>query len=135
MHHPHVIVRRQKGFSEFMWQSSFSYDFKGPYHIQEKETKEEKAACKKDIKLRNFARFLSDKRDWEEEWDLAQKQKIRLKEEQIRVNDFRARLGRANAVKALKVLQAKERPTFHHTEATSLIVLKRGRGGINWYRY
>ena len=68
-HHPHVITRRWKGFSEFMWWSAFSYDYKGPYYIQEKETKEEKAACKKDIKLRNFARFLSNKRDQEEAWD------------------------------------------------------------------
>jgi hypothetical protein len=85
-HHPHVITRRWKGFSEFMWWSAFSYDCKGPYHIWEKETKEEKAACKKDIELRNFARFLSDKHDWEEAWDKKQARKIREKEEQIKEN-------------------------------------------------
>lgn len=69
-YHPHVISRRWKGFSEFMWWSCFSYDQKGPYHIWEAETKEEKAAQKKDIDLRNSARFMSDKAVWEDEWDL-----------------------------------------------------------------
>src|SRR5450432_4648176 len=47
--HLHIITRRWKGFSEFMWWSCFSYDKKGPYHIWELETKEEREACKKDL--------------------------------------------------------------------------------------
>ena len=66
VHHVHVISRRWKGFSEFMWWSAFSYDKKGPYHIWEKETKEEKAAYKADIDARNRARYEMDKRKWEE---------------------------------------------------------------------
>ncbi len=81
-----------------MWWSAFSYDCKGPYHIWEKETKEEKAAYKKDLELRNFARFLSNKHDWEEAWDKKQARKIREKEEQIKENQFRAHSGRANAI-------------------------------------
>ena len=47
--HPHVITRRWKGFLEMMWWSSFTYDKKGPFHIWEDETKEEKNACEKDL--------------------------------------------------------------------------------------
>jgi len=32
-YYDHVIARRWKGFSEFMWWSAFTYDEKGPYHI------------------------------------------------------------------------------------------------------
>jgi transposase len=32
-YHDHVIMRRWKGFKEFMWWSCFSYDKKGPWHI------------------------------------------------------------------------------------------------------
>jgi hypothetical protein len=42
--HKHVIQRRWKGFSEFMWWSCFSYYEKGPYHIWEPETLAEKKA-------------------------------------------------------------------------------------------
>jgi transposase len=31
--HPHIITRRWKGFSEFIWWSCFSYNKKGPFHI------------------------------------------------------------------------------------------------------
>ncbi len=65
-HNPHVIARRWKGFSEFMWWSCFSWDSKGPYHIWEKETKAEKEACKIDIETRNRAKYEQDKRTWEE---------------------------------------------------------------------
>src|SRR5450432_2097678 len=63
--HPHVITRRWKGFSEFMWWSCFSYDKKGPYHIWELETKEEREACKKDLEERNRLRYDEDKLNWE----------------------------------------------------------------------
>ena len=35
--HKHVIKRRWKGFQEFMFWGSFSYDKKGPCHVWEKE--------------------------------------------------------------------------------------------------
>jgi hypothetical protein len=63
--HPHVITRRWKGFSEFMWWSCFTYDEKGPFHVWEEETKEEKEACKKDLASRNALRYDDDKINWE----------------------------------------------------------------------
>lgn len=34
-----------------------------------------------------------------------------------------------------RAAKAKPIPEFKHTEATGLIQVKKGRGGINWYRY
>ena len=48
-----------------MWQSAFSYDKKGPFHIQEDETKEEKEACARDLAERSAARYDNDKVNWE----------------------------------------------------------------------
>jgi hypothetical protein len=67
--------------------------------------------------------------------DTLNQAKILVKEEAIVLDGFRARSGKANAVKALKLLKEKKRPEFKHTEATRLMVVKKGRGGINWYRY
>jgi hypothetical protein len=46
VYHPHVVVRRWKGFEEFMWWSCFTYDRKCPYHIWEEDTPAKKQACK-----------------------------------------------------------------------------------------
>ena len=106
-HHNHVIARRWKGFSEFMWWSAFSYDQKGPYHIWEKETKEQKATCKADIEGRNAAIYLVEKSKWET----------------------------AYLTKHRITRRSKPVPEFKHTPKTGLIEVKKGRGGINWYRY
>ena len=55
------MVGRWKGFSELMWQSVFSYDKKGPFHIWEDKTKEEKEECLKDLAIQNAARHKNDK--------------------------------------------------------------------------
>lgn len=89
-----------------MWWSAFSWDKKGPYYIWEKETKEEKVAMKADIDACNAIRYEADKLIWETEWDA----KVRY-------------------------IQSHVRPAFKHTEKTGLIEVKKGRGGINWYRY
>ena len=49
----HVIRRRWKGFSEFMFWGAFSYDKKGPCHVWEKETAQEKKDRKDDLNKRN----------------------------------------------------------------------------------
>jgi hypothetical protein len=108
-YHHHVTVRRWKGFSEFIWWSCFSYDEKGPYHIWTEETPAEKAACKKDLKARNSARYSSDLAKWE------------LEDAMRRIHITRNQPG--------------ARAQFKHTEATGAYVLKDGKGGINWYRY
>ena len=102
----HVISRKQKGFSKFIQWSAFLYDKKGPYHIQEKETKEEKASYKLDIDTCNAAKYEMDKRAWEEQYK-----------------------------KKHRVTRAKLIPPFKHTTKWGLIEVKKGRGGINWYRY
>ena len=40
--HPHVIVRRWKGFQEFMWWSAFSWDARSRGHIWDHETNQER---------------------------------------------------------------------------------------------
>jgi hypothetical protein len=55
-YNPHVIIQRWKGYSEFQWWSAFSYDKKGPYHIWDKETAEEKRLCKITLANWNAAR-------------------------------------------------------------------------------
>src|SRR5450432_3174202 len=108
-YHPHIITRRWKGFSEFMWWSCFSYDKKGPYHIWKPETKEEREACKKDLEERNKLRYNEDKLNWELE------------------NGIR-RLRATTTISGRK-------PQFKHDETTGAYIPKDGKGGINWYRY
>ena len=63
-YHLHVIARRQKGFQEFIQWSCFSYDEKGPYHIWEVETADEKKAATADLTARNTARYDKDHTNW-----------------------------------------------------------------------
>jgi hypothetical protein len=92
-----------------MWWSAFSYDKKGPFHIWEDETKEEKEACLKDLAVQNAAKYENDKAMWELE------------------NGIR-RLRATTTVPGRKHV-------FKHDENTGAYVLKEGRDGINWYRY
>jgi len=64
-YYPHVVTRRWKGFSEFMWWSCFLYDEKGPFHIWDDETLAEKRQCKADLATRNANRYEKDKEEWE----------------------------------------------------------------------
>jgi hypothetical protein len=52
-YHKHVIRRRWKGFFEFLFWGSFTYDKKGPCHVWEKETAKEKKEMKEDLDARN----------------------------------------------------------------------------------
>ena len=88
-----------------MWWSCFTYEKKGPFHIWEDETKEEKQACIKDLEARNAARYEEDKINWELE------------------NGIR-RLRATSTMPGCK-------PTFKHNEETGAYVLNEGRGGIN----
>ena len=92
-----------------MWWSAFSYDKKGPFHIWEEETKEERGACARDLAERNAARYENDKVNWELE----------------------------NGIRRLRATSTMPSPksVFKHDENTRAYVLKEGKGGINWYRY
>jgi hypothetical protein len=111
-YHPHVIVHRWKGFQEFMWWSSFSYNKKGPYYIWPKETDIKKKQREKQAKIVvanwNAARYANDL----EEWELS-KPMSRLR---VRAN------------------YPGPKPAFRHKEHGAYI-LKDGKGGINWYRH
>ena len=99
-----VITERWKGFSEFMWWSAFSWDFKSTPHIWQPETGAEKEAAKADLNIRNAARIVEDENNW------------RLNSGMGRVG-LRGVLGR--------------RPEFRHIEETGAYVRKARRGGIN----
>jgi hypothetical protein len=55
-----VIIEKWKGFSEFMWWSAFSWDFKSTPHIWEPETQAKKEAGKADLNIQNTARIMED---------------------------------------------------------------------------
>ena len=107
-YHKHIIKRRYKGFKEFMFWAAFSYDKKGPCHIWDDETPEEKLACKIDLDTRNAARLDDDKAMWE-------------------LNSGVERVGLRN--------KPGRKPKFTHTEATGAYIRRKGAGGIDWYRY
>jgi len=111
-YHPHVIVRRWKGFQEFMWWSAFSYDKKGPYYIWPKETDAERKEREKQAKIVvanwNAARYADDLAEWE-----LNKPMSRLR---VRVN------------------VPGPKPAFRHAE-NGAYILNNGKGGINWYRH
>jgi hypothetical protein len=106
-YHPHVIKRRWKGFKEFMFWGAFSYDKKGPCHIWKNETAAEKKARVADLDERNAKREAADRKKWEDEVE----------------------------EKRRGVKKPGRRPTWKHTEERGAFVVKKGRGGINWYRY
>ena len=109
----HCIRRRWKGFSEFMFWGSFSYDKKGPCHVWEKETPEEKRDCKADLDTRNLLIEKANKQKWE-------------KEQRKWLRDWKKAHGRA---------PRGVRKVWKHNEKTGAFVVKNRRGGINWYRY
>ena len=110
----HVIRRRWKGFSEFMFWGSFSYDKKGPCHVWEKETAEERKERKEDLDARNALIEAANKRKWQAT------QRAWLKD-WIDKHDRRRPGG--------------VRKTWKHTEENGAFVVKPRRNGINWYRY
>jgi len=109
----HCIRRRWKGFSEFMFWGAFSFDKKGPCHVWEKETTEEKRERKADLEARNSLIEKANKQKWE-------------KEQRKWLRDWIKVHGRK---------PGGTRKTWKHNEKTGAFVVKNGRGGINWYRY
>lgn len=108
-YHEHVITRRWKGKSEFMWWSCFSYYEKGPYHIWATETAADKKAMHADLAARNEAKFEGDLLAW--------------------IGTDSAH--RLHATRA----QPGKHANFKHTKHNGKLVVDEGKGGINWYRY
>ena len=63
--YPHVIKRRWPGKMTFIWWSCFTWDYKGPYHIWQKETPADRKEIKKDLDERNRLKEPQAKIEWE----------------------------------------------------------------------
>jgi len=92
-----------------MFWGCFTYEKKGPCHIWEAETLQEKRIRKADLDTRNSAREEEDKRRWE------------LKEKE-KYDAFIRKHGRRPGGK---------RAIWRHTKGNGAYVVKKGRGGIN----
>jgi transposase len=103
-----VIRRRWKGFSEFMWWSCFSYDFKGPYHIWRTQTVAERK--RDDIKLAELNETLEAAA--RAEWELS------------------TGLRRIN----LRRNPGGKKPQWRWNRSTGKLVRK-SQGGIDFWRY
>lgn len=112
--HDHVIRRRWKGFSEFMFWGCFTYDKKGPCHVWEKQSAADKIAMNKDLDARNKRIEVANKRKW-------QKTQREWLKKWIDDHDGRRPGG--------------VRKKWVHNEDNGAFVVRPGRGGINWYRY
>jgi len=101
------IRERWKGYSEFMFWGSFSYDKKGPFHIWRPETARERKEVDKELEELNEILEPSKREEWELEVG-------------VRRLGLRNRPGKP--------------PQWKFTKATGKIT--RGTGsGIDWYRY
>jgi Transposase len=103
-----VIRRRWKGFTEFMFWGSFCWDSKGPCHIYRQETAKDKKKADEEIQALNSEREQKCKDEW----------------------------FMSSGIKRLALngnLRGRK-PTWRYTEKTGLLV-RRGNGGIDWYRY
>jgi hypothetical protein len=96
-----------------MFWGSFTYEKKGPCHIWEAETAQEKRARKEDLDARNALREPEDRKKWEEK----QAEKMAAY-----IQKYGRRPGGKRAV-------------WKHCEKTGAYEVRNGRGGINWYRY
>jgi hypothetical protein len=101
------IRERWKGYSEFMFWGCFTYDKKGPCHIWEPETAQEKKQAGKDI----------------EEWNTLLESELR---DEWELNTPMSRLGLRS--------RPGPRPEWKWDQKHGKLVRGKG-GGIDWYRY
>ena len=104
----HCIKRRWKGYKQFMFWGSFSYDKKGPCHIWETETPKEKKEADAWLAEQNRILELICKAEWE------------LETAMCRVRISRRMPGM--------------KPTWKFTKKTGKLE-RDSEGGIDWYRY
>ncbi|EED23249.1 conserved hypothetical protein [Talaromyces stipitatus ATCC 10500] len=102
-----VIRRRYKGSTEFMFWGCFLYDAKGPCHIYQAENAAAAKIAEKELEIINRQREKQAQDEWELNNAFARLQ-------------LRPRPGR--------------KPTFKFTAKNGKLVRK-GKGGIDWYRY
>ncbi len=102
-----VIRNRWKGYTEFMIWACFSYDKKGPIYIWKPETVRERKLAQEEID--EFNKAIETEK--QEEWGLITG---------VRRLGLRSRPGK--------------KPQWKFTEKTGKLIRK-GNGGIDWYRY
>ncbi len=103
-----VIQQRWKKYSEFMFWGCFTYDRKGPCHIWEPETAQEKKAAEEELTLLNKLR----EPEYRQRWEL---------ENGIQPMGLRNKPGR--------------KPQWQWSKKTGKLVRDAKGGGIDWYRY
>ena len=99
--------RRWKGYSEFMFWGSFSYDKKGPCHIWLPESAQDKKIAEKELALINQRNEAACREEWELTTGL---QRMKLRNPRGRKLQWK------------------------FTKKTGKLV-RDGKGGIDWYRY
>ena len=94
-----------------MWWSCFSYDKKGPFHIWQPETAAEKNFAKTEMEKMNRALESKAKEDWE----------------------------MATAMRRMNLTRPEKPPgrasTWKFNEANEAVIRKKGKSGIDWWRY
>lgn len=103
------VRRRWSGYMDFMFWGAFTYDYKCEPHIWEKETAAEKKAAKDELKAWNDANEERLKTEWEIE----------------------------NGVRRLNMNRnlGGPKPQWHFDTSTGKKVRRKGKGGIDWFRY
>ncbi len=104
------IRSRWPGYMEFMFWGCFCYDMKGPCHIWDKETDEEKKFADDFLAQMNAQREPECRQAWEAAQVLVDLHR-----------NGKRRPGRA--------------PQWRFTKATGKLVRVAGKGGIDWFRY
>jgi transposase len=107
-HNQTCIRRRWKGFSDFMVWGCFSYDKKGPIHIFEPETSQQKKQAEQEIELLNKQLEPQYRAEWE-------------------LNMQMSRLG----------LRGKggRKPEWVWNQKNGKLARNSMKGGIDWWRY
>jgi len=102
-----VIRNRWKGFSEFLFWGSFTYDSKGPCHIWTPETAAERTIANKEVEELNQELESEKKSEWE--LDLALSRQLRPR--------------------------MRKQPQWRFTEKTGKLIRRNKSSGVDWYRY
>lgn len=103
------VRRRWSGYMDFMFWGAFTWDAKCKPHIWEKETPAEKKAATKEVKKWNE----DNEKRLKEEWELE------------------------TAVRRLNIVRnpGGKKPEWKFTAKTGKQVRRKGKGGIDWWRY
>jgi transposase len=106
-HDPTCVRRRWKGYSDFMVWGCFTYDKKGPLHVFEPETSQQRKLAEQEIEALNKQLEPLCKQEWE----------VNMQMSRLHLRGVSGR-----------------KPQWKWTEKNGKLVRK-GNGGIDWWRY